>query len=183
MLQREGNICAQEVVQVRSQHSRYAIPPFLAFYPQEKRRKSAEELWEPVAVLNFTSLLLCREPPSRASSCYHGDCSGWKRRGRELHFGAWGKWVSSPRHWNTRPASLRINRYLENRSLSSKAQGKPDGNLENKNLEEKFKRNFLHRGCLWLCVHFSWHPNWPTEHLPHLASGSCSCATSSAVAV
>lgn len=101
MLQREGNICTQEVVQVRSQHSRYAIPPFLAFYPQEKRRKSAVELWEPVAVLNFTSLLLCREPPSHAGSCHYGDCSGLKaeRQGAALWcLGKVGEQPSTLRH-------------------------------------------------------------------------------------
>lgn len=79
MLQIKGNICAWEVVPARSQHSRYTIPHFLAFQSQENSRKICErerELREPVAVSNFTSLLLCQEPPCCAGSCYHGHWSG-----------------------------------------------------------------------------------------------------------
>lgn len=43
MLQIKGNICAWEVVPARSEHSRYTIPHFLAFHPQENSGKLCDK--------------------------------------------------------------------------------------------------------------------------------------------
>lgn len=53
MLQIEGNICAQEVVQVRSQHSRYVIPPLPRFLSPRKQQKTCDGVMRACGCIEF----------------------------------------------------------------------------------------------------------------------------------
>lgn len=64
MLQIKGNICAWEVVPARSQHSRYTIPHFLAFQPQENSRKICErESYESLWLYRILQVSFCARSP------------------------------------------------------------------------------------------------------------------------
>lgn len=151
MLQIEGNICAWEVVHARSQHSRYAVPPFFTFHPQENSRKICEKSYESLWLYWILQVSFCARSPQVVQAA--------ATMGTAVDEG-----VEQPSTLRNPPCHVPHQQVPEKSAHSANLMVIQKINLTSHHLKTFHTRN--HLGCLWLCAHFSWHPKWFTEHLP-----------------